>query len=379
MNELDAVEGCDLGGMGGMGNVISLKKYLDMVVEELEPAPSNPLEASVESYRRTLRCMGESAGRACPPVGTDLQQGLLQLANKLGKEASPELLLETGNQASHQLEQWSGRAVEYFGARTAEIKDLLIVLARTTESVGKRDRQYTDHFKRFTTQLRTISNFQDLTQIRASLVEQAAELKTYVDQMENDGSQLVKTLQAQVTSYESKLKEVEDLAWRDALTNLANRRSLEQRIESRIAQGATFCVAMLDLNGLKLVNDQHGHLAGDSLLQQFGDELRSNSRSSDLVGRWGGDEFLIVIECDLNGASTQVERVKKWVFGEYTLCAGSGSAEVRVQIDAAVGVAQWQSGEGIKHLIERADALMYAQKGRRGRSKAAAAPSGDGK
>ena len=73
------------------------------------------------------------------------------------------------------------------------------------------------------------------------------------------------------------------------------------------------------------------------------------------------------MDCPLEGAGTQVERLKKWVFGEYSLRPGKGSAEVKVTVDAAVGVAQWQSGEGMKTLIERADSAMYAQKAAVGR------------
>jgi diguanylate cyclase (GGDEF)-like protein len=119
---------------------------------------------------------------------------------------------------------------------------------------------------------------------------------------------------------------------------------------------------MVDLNRLKLVNDQHGHLAGDTLLQQFAQELRSSSRSSDPVGRWGGDEFVVVMDGDANGARAQVGRLKKWVFGEYTVRPGKGSAEVKVKVDASVGLAQWQPGETMKSVVERADAEMYKQK-----------------
>lgn len=344
--------------------MISIKKYLDMKVspENKQAEAGEPAAAGIAACQRILQATGKSAGRACPAVGAGLQQGLVELADKMGREASPSNVLEITEHATDQIGQWGERAEEYLGAKTAEIKELLVVLAKTAESVGKRDHQYADHFKRLTTQLRTISNLEDLTQLRASLVQQAAELKTYVDQMESDGSKLVETLQERVATYETKLKQVEELAWRDPLTNLANRRQLEQRIESRIAQGSTFSVAMLDLNRLKLVNDNHGHLAGDSLLQQFGQELRSSLRLSDLVGRWGGDEFLIVMDCDLPGAHAQVERIKKWVFGEYTLRPGKGSPEVKARVDASVGVAEWRQGEGVKQLIERADAEMYSQK-----------------
>jgi diguanylate cyclase (GGDEF)-like protein len=172
----------------------------------------------------------------------------------------------------------------------------------------------------------------------------------------------VDQLQTEVSTYETKLKEAEELASRDALTGLPNRRKVEERIEARIARGQAFCVVMLDLNGLKQVNDKHGHLAGDNLLQQFAQELRSGSRSTDMVGRWGGDEFVLLMDGDAAGAQAQIERLQKWVFGEYTIRPGKGSGEVKVNVSAGVGVAQWQPGETAQAAIERADAAMYVQK-----------------
>jgi len=345
--------------------VISLKKYLDMDVKETrlsEPDPCDLLRVTLESYRSALGSVGESNTRACPAVGTDLQQNLNNFAHRLAGEVDAALMTKTGAQVNEQLQQWAERTVAYLNARTSEIKELLIVLARTAESVGERDHHYADHFNQLTKQLRSISNLEDLTQVRASLVQQASELKTYVDQMEKDSHKLVETLQTEVSCYETKLKQVEEIAWRDPLTGLSNRRNVEERIESRIALGQVFCVLMLDLNRLKTVNDKHGHLAGDNLLQQFAQELRSSTRSSDLVGRWGGDEFLIVMDGDATGANSQVERLQKWVFGEYTIRPGKGSAEVKVSVDAAVGIAQWQPGETMKAIIDRADSEMYKHK-----------------
>ena len=343
--------------------MISLKKYLDMEQpQSCTPDPCQLLQVTLESYRVALQSMGESAARACPAVGSDLQRLLMALVDRLVSDVTAVLLVETGNQASEHLQQWGDRSAEYYKARTAEIKELLIVLARTAESVGERDHQYTDHLNQFTNQLRNISNLEDLTQVRASLVQQATALKTYVDHMEEDSHKLVDNLKTQVSTYETQLKKVEELALRDVLTGLANRRRVETEIESRIARGRVFCVVMLDVNRLKQVNDKHGHLAGDNLLLQFAQELRSNSRSSDLVGRWGGDEFLVVMDGDMAAANAQTERLQKWVYGNYTIRPGKGSAEVKVSVDAAIGCAQWQPGETGKALIERADAEMYKQK-----------------
>jgi len=344
--------------------MISLKKYLDMEIREkpAEAEPGDLLCASLESYRATLLAAGEAGARACPQVNYDLQQTLTSLAEGLEGDLTRAVLADTGTQASQELQAWRDRTVEYFNAKTAEVKELLLVLARTAASVGERDIQYAEHFNQFTSRLQAISNLEDLTQVRASVMQQAAELKTYVNHMKEESNKLVSNLQTEVTAYETKLKKVEELALRDPLTGLSNRRNVEESIEMRISRGRPFCVVMLDLNRLKLVNDKHGHLAGDNLLRQFAQELRSGLRSSDVVGRWGGDEFLLVLDGDETGARAQTGRLQKWVFGQYTIRPGKGSEEVKVNVDAAIGLAEWRTGEGLAALIERADAEMYKHK-----------------
>jgi diguanylate cyclase (GGDEF)-like protein len=345
--------------------VISLKKYLDMEPGKpgsIEPALDELSAVILESYRSALLAMGKSGARACPAAGSDLQSTLASLENRLSANLTPALVKETEAQVEEQLQQWGGCTAEYFKTKTNEVKELLIVLARTAESMGERDHRYANHFSEFRAQLHTIADLEDLAQVRSTLVQQANELKTYVDQMAQDSRESVAQLQAEVTTYETKLKAIELLASQDALTGLANRRKVEERIEWRIAHKQVFCVVILDLDRFKQVNDTYGHPAGDNLLQQFSQELRSNSRSTDIIGRWGGDEFIAVLDCDLSTAKSQVERVQKWVLGEYTIQPTAGSKEVRVKVNASIGIAQWQEGQTMQDLIARADSAMYREK-----------------
>jgi diguanylate cyclase (GGDEF)-like protein len=344
--------------------VISLKKYLDMESDKpslREPDLNELAVVILESYRSALRAMGKSGVQACPAVGSDLQQNLASLEKSLSEHLTTTLVKDTEARVEEQLLQWGGHSAEYFKTKANEVKEILIVLARTAESMGKRDQRYANHFSQFTAQLQGIADLEDLAHVRSSLVRQANELKTYVDQMAKDSRESVAQLQAEVSTYETKLKVVEQLALEDSLTGLANRRKVEERIEWRIAHEQVFCVVILDLDRFKQVNDTYGHPAGDDLLQQFSRELRSNIRSTDIVGRWGGDEFIVVLDCDLPPAKAQVDRVRKWVLGEYTIETPQ-SGKTKVKVDASIGIAQWQSGQTVQALIASADSAMYRAK-----------------
>jgi diguanylate cyclase (GGDEF)-like protein len=178
--------------------------------------------------------------------------------------------------------------------------------------------------------------------------------------MEQDGQESVAALRTQVSTYQAKLEEAERRACRDSLTGLDNRQGVETKGQRRIAAGQPFCVVMLDLNGFKQVNDTYGHQAGDDLLKQFSAELRSASRVTDVVGRWGGDEFVVVVDGRLAEAQSHVERLQKWVFGGYTLQLGAHGP--KVDLNAALGLVEWRSGETFKEVLARADAVMYKQK-----------------
>lgn len=345
--------------------MISLKKYLDMDAPARfvdEPQADEFLAATIESYRSALRAMGRTALQVCPTHGSGLEQGLASIETQLANHPTTEFVKQTEGLVGEQLQTWGGRTAEHFKGQADEVKELLLMLARTAESVGERDQRYANQFSDLTTRLKAIANLDDLTQIRASLVQRAAELKNCVDQMAKDSQQSMAQLRAKVSSYESKLQVVETLASKDTLTGLANRHSVETRIEALIAMGQTFCVVMLDLNHFKPINDKFGHAAGDDLLKQFSRELQSNVRSNDLVGRWGGDEFILVLTCNRAGAKLQIERMQKWVFGEYKIQIGAGKEPEKIRVEAAIGLTQWQPGDTLQQLIEEADAAMYRDK-----------------
>jgi len=145
----------------------------------------------------------------------------------------------------------------------------------------------------------------------------------------------------------------------DPLTGLANRRAFEQRLDDRLAvqSAEPFSVIMLDVDGLKQVNDAHGHAAGDAVLKEVAAVLRSHVRQEDLVTRWGGDEFVLLLPgLDHLGAISLARRIGG------TLRSADGSAAIPVSMGSASFPAD---GLTAGLLLAAADHSMYVDKRQR--------------
>lgn len=351
--------------------MISIKRYLDQTHPEPdkhdEPVANALLPVTIAAYQSALVEMGACGLDACPALGGELKQGLGRLRKNLSKEVSRETVEETETGVREQLRDWGRRAAMYYRQRASEVKEILLVMARTAESVGERDQRCAQQITEVTTRLQGIANLEDLTEMRESIKRSASELKTSIDRMTAEGKAAIDKLKAEVTTYKAKLEEAEEIASRDVGTGLGSRLAVEARIEEALLTSAPFCVAIIDIDEFKQVNDKYGHLVGDELLKQFATELRSACRSTDIIGRWGGDEFILVLHCGIAQAMAQIDRLRKWVCGNYMVQANSVPAKVRV--DASIGLAERQAGETLKQLVERADAEMYRDKAASRKSK----------
>lgn len=347
--------------------MISLKKYLDSV--EAAPAPlADPgdlLVATMETLQGTLRVVGTKAAEGCPAFGGALDQRLQSIAATLSLETGAQLVREAQQRVEAELTVWAERTVVHRQHTADEVKQLLLALATTAESIGATSETCATQFRSLTADLESIVALDDLVQVRASLETNIVALKSNIEQMTCAQQAVVRDLRETVSAYEDKLRVLEPLVYRDEVTGIANRRSIEERIRWAMTRGEKFCIVMLDINAFKGINDKYGHAAGDNLLRQFAEELKMSARAGDFVGRWGGDEFIVLLSCDAGGGATQVERLRRWVFGDYTLEPAVRGVEgpVRsVRIDAAVGMAEWKPGMGFEQLIAKADGAMYRQK-----------------
>lgn len=344
--------------------MISLKRYLDSTASNRavadQPDEKNLLTLAMDAYGSALLEMGNCSLEACPGIGDELKRSLGIIKAGISTAMNCEALAASDSDVREQLGTWGRATARHFQQKAGEVKDLLLVVARTAESVSARDQRSACQMSEVTERLKAIATLDDLTEIRASIEKSATELKSSIDRMTEEGKAVLNQMQEQLASYQSKLEKAEEIASRDALTGLSSRLYVEGQIEKRLSDSASVCLAIIDIDSFKKVNDEHGHLTGDELLKQFSSELRSACRTTDVIGRWGGDEFILLFDCHLNEAEAQADRLRKWICGNYIVKGKAGNLKLR--LDASIGLAARAPGEGMKELVERADAAMYEQK-----------------
>ncbi|MBA4397992.1 MAG: GGDEF domain-containing protein, partial [Syntrophus sp. (in: bacteria)] len=161
---------------------------------------------------------------------------------------------------------------------------------------------------------------------------------------------------------------IEVMAIRDALTGLHNRRHVLELLDhekNRSSRGGgIFCVAMLDIDHFKNVNDIYGHQTGDAVLQAVAAVMKNSLRNAELCGRYGGEEFLIVMtQTDIKSAFIGAERVRTQIENIPFPAIGSD-----FKVTASIGISEYKMREDIDSTIARADEALYrAKKGGRNR------------
>ncbi len=166
----------------------------------------------------------------------------------------------------------------------------------------------------------------------------------------------------QRTALSTALERIRELATRDDLTGCFNRRAMLERMAEEslrcVRNGKTMCLVLLDLDHFKRINDVHGHAAGDIVLRGFAELTRTQLRATDVLGRWGGEEFLLML------GSTDLEQARQCVTRVLNKLASSrfelGSAVIAATSSA--GLTQCSGGESIVAAIERADKALYQAK-----------------
>jgi len=156
------------------------------------------------------------------------------------------------------------------------------------------------------------------------------------------------------------LKFFEELSLIDDLTNIANRRRINELIQMEYQRAeryhTTFSIVLFDIDHFKKVNDTYGHLIGDEVLKTLAKLVTQSIRKTEIVGRWGGEEFILILtETDKNTAFAVADKIRK-------IISETHFEGVKEKITCSFGVAEYKKGTPSNELIEHSDQALYHSK-----------------
>lgn len=175
-------------------------------------------------------------------------------------------------------------------------------------------------------------------------------------------SSLRRNLTISKMEQEKYIETIQEMAIRDGLTGLYNRRHVMELLDYEknrsVRGGGTFCLAMLDIDHFKNVNDLHGHQAGDAVLQAVAATMKKSLRNTEISGRYGGEEFLIIMtQTDIKGALICAERVRTQIENMNFPDIGPD-----FKVTVSIGISEYHMREEVAPTIARADDALYRQK-----------------
>lgn len=188
--------------------------------------------------------------------------------------------------------------------------------------------------------------------------EEQLKLMTLLSEMQNQLADLEK----ETATYKEKLKEQSHQNQIDPLTQVPNRRAYNERMQlefrrwKRYKQG--LCLAVIDIDHFKSINDNYGHAAGDKTLQVIAKSIAKSLRSTDFLARWGGEEFVVLLpDTELGNVERPLEDIRRHIENLPFKFKNKS-----VTITASIGATGFKAGENIEMVFERADAALYEAK-----------------
>jgi len=251
--------------------------------------------------------------------------------------------------------------VEILEKIETEVCRLLADIVQIVIDAGLDLTKYSAVLKSCTSRLKSADDIRDIRKLVRSLL-------TDTQNMSESNRHVGGTLKeraAEIDTLRAELDRVRQEAVHDPLTGLSNRRAFDDRLAESLDQTLkelkSICLLMVDVDHFKDINDRHGHQIGDKILQYIASVLKKNFKGKDLVARYGGDEFAVIVEnAPSSGVHSVAETVRK-VVDESNL-KRTDTGEPLGDVTVSIGYECARSGDTPGNILDRADKALYQAK-----------------
>ena len=265
-----------------------------------------------------------------------------------------------------QFETYIQRQNTYLHDRESELRNVITLLSNAMALLNRENSAYHQKILDQGSNFERIIALDDLRKIKSSIAEEVRQLTTMVEQKKQAESQQINNLSGQVETLREELEKTRDETRRDPLTGIFNRRALDEYLTSLIDDNRlrrkSFSVLMLDIDNFKAVNDNHGHLVGDQVINAMAGACVDVLREDDFVARFGGEEFVAVMPgASRRAAAKRADKLCRAVANtRFSLPAED--REDYLTLTVSIGVTDFRAGDTRVQLIERADQALYQAK-----------------
>lgn len=337
--------------------------------------------ASFKRFGDKLESYGEN--------GVRLQQGLLRLFNLLmdrtrellsddkwlqgqitllRETLSSQLDLQVIEQAEHHLTKIMQKQsiIKYSLNETkTTLKRMVTCLVDNIETLSDSTGDYHDKIGHYSAKMNQAEDITELNQLLVEIMSETKKVQARMQDSRNDflaAREEVDAAQRKIQQLESELVQMEEKVLEDHLTGILNRRGLDDAFARESSRAERLqkplSIAILDIDNFKLLNDTHGHKVGDDALVYLVKAIQETTRPDDIVTRFGGEEFVILLpDTNSEQAVLVITRVRRSLTKRLFLHENK-----RLLITFSAGLAQWQSGELQESVIARADGALYRAK-----------------
>ncbi len=294
---------------------------------------------------------------------SSVRESLADLRARIsGGDTAEHLAAHLGETRARTLE-FAEAEREHLARRDAELRDIIKVLTDGLAAISAGSATYHRQILDAGARFEAASRLSDLQRVRAAITTEVTSLRTAVTERQAADSELTASLRAEVAQLRTKIEVANHAARVDALTGAANRGAFDEELARRTnlaaSDGPSFALLLADIDHFKSINDTYGHPIGDRVLHALVTFLRDRVRKDDMIARWGGEEFAVL----LPGATARVALGKaKTLVEQLARSEWSIDPTRKIRFTMSVGVTAWRADDTTATIVERVDKALYAAK-----------------
>ena len=255
---------------------------------------------------------------------------------------------------------------KYLAEREKELKGIIDLLAKAMVALDTDNQQYNKNIYKQSEKIEQITRLDDIKKIKQALKQKLENIQQTVRDKQNRDSKKLKILSKKVNTLSHELKRAKADSVTDGLTGIYNRKAFDSYLQELISKNArahtSFAVLMVDIDNFKDVNDSYGHQTGDRVLLALADKCSINIRNEDFIARYGGDEFIVVLQNASRRDARQKAKKLCKAISDTRYSLDDIKAGHSLSVTVSIGISIYREGDSLKTITDRADQALYAAK-----------------